>query len=83
MIPRHAGDRFVWNESGRTQYARRVQTRDGLQQCQYPVKNCSLDAGLRQHDDKDYLMIIERCFSVAVPGRGRMCLSSGPDGRIP
>jgi len=39
-LHRHAGDRFVWNESGRTKYARRVQTRDGLQQCQHPVNNC-------------------------------------------
>jgi hypothetical protein len=37
---RHAGDRFVWNESGRTQYARRVQTRDGLQLNRHPVNNC-------------------------------------------
>jgi hypothetical protein len=37
---RHAGDRFVWNESGRTQYARRVQTRDGLQLNRHPVSNC-------------------------------------------
>jgi hypothetical protein len=34
---RHAGDRFVWNESGRTQYALRVQTMDGLQPNQHPV----------------------------------------------
>jgi len=35
---RHSGNRFVWNESGRTQYARRVQTMDGLQLNRHPVK---------------------------------------------
>src|SRR3972149_10063227 len=39
-LHRHAGDRFVRNESGRTKCARRVQTKDGLQQYQHPVDNC-------------------------------------------
>jgi len=36
---RHAGNRFVRDESGRTQYAIRAQTRDGLQLNQHPVTN--------------------------------------------
>ena len=38
-VYRHAGDRFVWNESGRTQYVLRVQTMDGLQPNQHPVND--------------------------------------------
>lgn len=42
---RHAVDRFVWNESGRTQYAILVQTMDGLQLKRHPVNTRPLEGG--------------------------------------
>ena len=72
---RHAGDRFSGRESGRTQYAPGVHTRDGMQQIRHPVSNVPPsylppgregDTGIRRNNVVEFSGLIQRFLKAVI-----------------